>query len=302
MHVRHLETARALVQTPSGDVGYLDIGPNAGTAGRAALFVHGVATNAHLWGRAIEQLAPDYRCVAIDLPLHGRSPARPDQDLTISGLADLVAEFCAALDLTSIDLVANDTGGAIAQVFAARNPERLHTFTLTNCECHDNVPPPAFAPTVELAKAGALAPSAPALLADIAVARDTVFAMGYEGPAYLSDEDTRGFLEPVIGTEQRARQFEQMLAQLEPSALLAAEPALSQLDVPTQVLWGNADAFFETKWAYYLRDLIAGAEEVVEIEGARLFWPDERGPELAAHLRRHWDAVDRTTNERRRAL
>jgi len=32
-----------------------------------------------------------------------------------------------------------------------------------------------------------------------------------------------------------------------------------------------------------------GATDVVEIDGARLLFPDERAPELTAALRRHWD-------------
>lgn len=51
-------------------------------------------------------------------------------------------EFCDALELTDVDLVAKDTGGAITQLFATGNPERLHTPTPTNCEAHDNLPPP----------------------------------------------------------------------------------------------------------------------------------------------------------------
>ena len=35
---------------------------------------------------------------------------------------------------------------------------------------------------------------------------------------------------------------------------------------------------------------IPGATDVVEIDGARLFFPDERAAELTAALRRHWDA------------
>ena len=53
----------------------------------------------------------------------------------------VVADCCDALELAQVDLIANDTGGAIAQVFAAGNPDRLHTLTLTNCEAHDNLPP-----------------------------------------------------------------------------------------------------------------------------------------------------------------
>ena len=37
-------------------------------------------------------------------------------------------------------------------------------------------------------------------------------------------------------------------------------------------------------------DTIPGATEVVEIDGGRLFFPDERAGELTAALRRHWEA------------
>ena len=51
---------------------------------------------------------------------------------------------------------------------------------------------------------------------------------------------------------------------------------------------GTGDVFFKPKWAYWLRDTIPGVTEVVEIEGARLFLPDERADELVFHLSRHW--------------
>jgi pimeloyl-ACP methyl ester carboxylesterase len=72
--------------------------------------------------------------------------------------------------------------------------------------------------------------------------------------------------------------------------LLAAEPALARLQVPTLIVWGTGDKFFRPKWAYWLRDTIPGAVDVVEIEGARLFLPDERATEFTAALRRHCDA------------
>ena len=60
--------------------------------------------------------------------------------------------------------------------------------------------------------------------------------------------------------------------------------------MPTLIVWGTGDRFFHRKWAYWLRDTIPGATEVVEIAGARLFFPDERAAEFTAALRRHWDA------------
>src|SRR5262249_44953141 len=114
---------------------------------------------------------------------------------------------------------------------------------------------------------------------------------------HLSLEMVRAFLEPVLGSPDKAKQFERMLSLLEPHDLLAAEPALAQLTVPTLVVWGTDDVFFDVRWAYWLRDTIPGVREVVELPGARLFFPDERAAELATHVVRHWTeyAPERTT-------
>jgi pimeloyl-ACP methyl ester carboxylesterase len=270
------------VQTRSGEMAYADVGE-----GRVALFVHGVGTNGHLWRNVIGALSedPGRRCIAIDLPLHGATP--PRQDYSLPALAEAIEDFCAALELTGIDLVANDTGGAIAQVFAARNPERLRTFTLTNCDTHDNLPPEQFKATVELAERGELAP----LLATggLDVARASLGA-GYERPDALSDETLRSFIDPISRTPERAREFERLLVSLRAADLLDAEPALRKLDVPTLVVWGTGDEFFELSWAHWLGETIPGVTEVIEIAGAKLFFPDERAADLVPHLRRHWAA------------
>ena len=66
----------------------------------------------------------------------------------------MLEELCEGLGLTQVDVVANDTGGAVAQVFAACHPGRIRTLTLTNCDVHDNFPPEPFKPFVALAESG----------------------------------------------------------------------------------------------------------------------------------------------------
>ncbi len=283
--MERLDKHRSQVDTRSGPASYVDTGG----PGRAVLFVHGVGTSSHLWRNVIDQLDGQRRCLAVDLPLHGRTPAAADQDFSLPGLARFVADFCDALELTGIDLVANDTGGAIAQVFAARHPERLHTLTLTNCETHNNLPPKALLPTVLLARMGLYARIAPRMMRDIPRARRRVFRLVYQDVANLPDEVARAWLEPTLGTAAAARQSQRLLTSLHARDLLAIEPALARLQVPTLIVWGTSDIFFRRKWAYWLRDTIPGATEVVEIEGARLFFPDERATEFTAALRRHWD-------------
>jgi pimeloyl-ACP methyl ester carboxylesterase len=106
------------VQTRSGPASCIDTGG----PGRAALFVHGVDTSSYLWRYVIGQLGGQRRCVAVDLSPHRHTPAAADQDFLLPALARFLADCCEAPDLTDVDLVANDTGGAIAQVFAAGHP------------------------------------------------------------------------------------------------------------------------------------------------------------------------------------
>jgi pimeloyl-ACP methyl ester carboxylesterase len=286
MQLPELDEHRHSAATRSGEISYLDIG-----AGPVALFVHGIASNAYLWRHVIGAVAAQRRCIALDLPLHGQSPVTAEQDLSLAALAAGLEDFCAALGLTGIDLVANDTGGAIAQIFAARQPGRLATFTLTNCDTQNDMPPDAFKPLIELAAAGQLAPTAVALLADLDAAAQASFASVYEHLDLMDRDVIRSYLEPCFGTLERARHFERLLTSLDAGDLRAVEPQLKELTVPTLMVWGTGDTFFDVSTAYWLRDTIPGATGVVTVDGARLFFPEERPMDLVPHLERHWAAA-----------
>ena len=66
----------------------------------------------------------------------------------------MVAELCDSLGLGQVDLVGNDTGGAVAQIFAAQHPELIRSLTLTNTDTEGNFPPPESVPVVEAARRG----------------------------------------------------------------------------------------------------------------------------------------------------
>ena len=70
--------------------------------------------------------------------------------------ANMLREFLDALKIDRVDLVGNDSGGGIAQIFAALHPERVRSLTLTDGDTHDNWPPEAFKPFLEMAAAGGL--------------------------------------------------------------------------------------------------------------------------------------------------
>ncbi|MGH3248208.1 MAG: alpha/beta fold hydrolase [Trebonia sp.] len=281
MDVSTFNSHRRTLDTPAGAIASTELG-----SGPVALFVHGIGTSGLLWRQVIEALSDTSRCIAIDLPLHGGTPAR--DDMSVAALAQVVADLCDGLGLTRVDLVGNDTGGAVAQVFAARHPDLIRSFTLTNCDCEGNFPPPEFAPVVELARQGALAAGLAAIVADPASWGTSALGSGYQHPDQVPDEVWRANLTPVGGTIERARDFERLLAALDPADLDAVSEPLRALDAPTLLVWGTGDAAFGIKWAYQLRDMIPGAREVIEVDGAKVFFPEERPGDLIPHLRRHW--------------
>ncbi len=287
MNISEFEAHRRTVKTPVGDLSYVDVGE-----GPAALFVHGVFANAHLWRNVIAEVQGEQRCIAIDLPAHGHTVSEESWDLSLAGLAAAVLAVCDSLGLDQVDVVANDTGGAVAQIFVANHPARVRSLALTNCDTQGNTPPPNFAPVVDLARQGGLADFVKRSAADLGLARSNAgFALTYERIAEVPDEQLHAYLAPLAESDHRARELERCVAQLDDAPLLAIEPLLKQLHVPTLLVWGNGDPFFGLEWAEWLRDTIPGANEIVEVEGARLFFPDERPGDLAPHLLRHWKAA-----------
>ena len=148
------------VETPSGRISYASAG-----SGPVALFVHGAVLNKHLWRHQLTGLSDIRRCIAVDLLAHGDTEIEPDQDVSVTANAKMLKEVLDALKIDQVDLVGNDSGGGIAQIFAALNPERVRTLSLTNCDTHDNWPPEAFKPFVDMVRAGGLRDTLNAMLA-----------------------------------------------------------------------------------------------------------------------------------------
>jgi len=277
---------RHSVETPSGRISYLDQG-----AGPVALFVHGVLLNGYLWRHQLAHLSDLRRCIALDLLAHGDTEIAPDQDVSVTANAKMIEEFLDALDVDRVDLVGNDSGGGIAQIFAARNPERLRSLTLTDCDAHDNWPPEAFKPFLAMAAAGGLRGTLAAMLADKSVYRSAqALGPAYEVPSLMTDDSIEVYLSPHLRTEQRTRDFQRFLAAFDSRHTLAIEAKLKALKVPTLIVWGTDDVYFDVKWARWLAETIPGTRRRVELKDARIFFPEERWAEFNRELRAHWQA------------
>jgi pimeloyl-ACP methyl ester carboxylesterase len=278
---------RAKLLTPSGTIAYLEQG-----AGPVALFVHGVLLNSYLWRHQLSGLSDIRRCIAPDLLAHGETEAAPGQDLSVTANAEMLAQLLDALEIDQVDLVGNDSGGGIAQIFAARHPERVRSLTLTDCDTHDNWPPEAFKPFLAMAAAGGLPEALAAMVDDKSVYRSPgALGPAYERPEEVSDETINTYLTPHLRTPQRIRDLERFLAAFDPSHTMAVEPLLSRLTAPTFIGWGTDDVYFGLEWGDWLARTIPGMRRHIRFEGARIFFPEERWREFNRELRSHWGEV-----------
>jgi len=279
----HPELITRRVETPLGRISYAEAG-----SGPVALFVHGVLLSKHLWRHQLEGLADIRRCIAVDLLAHGDTKIGPDQDVSVTANANMLREFLDALKIDQVDLIGNDSGGGISQIFAALNPDRVRTLTLTNSDVHDNWPPEAFKPFVEMTIAGGLRDTLNALLADKALYQSPgALGPGYERPEHISDQDIEIYLRPHLRSEQRTRDLQRFVAAFDNKHTVAVESKLRQLNAPTLIVWGTDDVYFPVKWAHWLAKTIPGAKPPVELPGARIFFPEERSETFNQLLRRH---------------
>jgi pimeloyl-ACP methyl ester carboxylesterase len=265
-------------------VGFVDVGD-----GPVALFVHGIFLSSYLWRHVIDQVRADRRCIAIDLVGHGATTAGDGVAFSMRSQAALAVAMLDRLGINQVDLVGNDTGGGVCQVIAAHHPERLRSLTLTNCDVHDNWPPDALGTVQTIAEQRAVAAVAAMMVADHDLARAPEgLGSGYQHPELISADAIAAFASPLANDAERAQLIEDFLISPDVTELTDLKERLATLDVPTAVVWGDADIFFATDWAVWLRDLIPGCDEVTWLTGAKLFFPDDRAHDLVPVLREHW--------------
>lgn len=275
------------VQTRSGLISYTEQG-----TGPVALFVHGVLLNSYLWRHQLEGLSDIRRCIAVDLLAHGDTEITANQDVSVTANAKMLKEFLDALKIDQVDLVGNDSGGGIAQIFAALYPERVRTLTLTDCDTHDNWPPEAFKPFLAMAAAGGLHGTLDAMLADKNTYRaPQALGPAYEHPEQVSDDTIEKYLRPFLRSDQRTLDLQRFLAAFDNKHTLAVEDRLKTLKGPTLIVWGTDDVYFDVKWSHWLADNIPGTQRRVEFKGARIFFPEERWQDFNKELRAHWQAA-----------
>jgi len=283
---KRFHASRRFVQTSFGRIAYVERG-----RGEAALFLHGFPLNSFQWRGALDRLSPYRRCIAPDFLGLGYTEVAEGQSVAPDAQVVMLIALLDSLGIARVDLVGSDSGGAVAQLFVTRHPERVRTLLLTNCDTEHESPPAAMQPVIALSHEGKfvdqwLAP----WLADKRLARSPqgIGGMCFANPADPTDEAIDCYFRPLVSSPRRKALVHAYAIALEHNPLQDIGPALRRCQVPARIVWGVDDTIFSIAGAEYLDKTLGHSLGVRRLANAKLFYPEERPDVIAEEAKKLW--------------
>jgi pimeloyl-ACP methyl ester carboxylesterase len=258
------------IELSAGTIEYQDTGD-----GPALVLLHGLMMDASLWDEPIADLSADHRCVAPTLPLGAhRHAMHADADLSLPGIARLVAEFLDRLDLHDVTLAGNDTGGALVQLLMCDGAARVGRVVLVSCDAFDNFPPGLTGKTLMLAGKLPIAFGWLTMRGDAATAR---------------------WMKPVMSQPGIRRDAVRTLraAAADTQLLLAAAECLPGFNRPALVVWASGDRVMPPEHGRRLAELLPNGQ-LSEIDDSYTLIPLDQPARLAQIIREFTHASDTT--------
>jgi pimeloyl-ACP methyl ester carboxylesterase len=209
-------------------------------------------------------------------------PVRVDADLSLPGLADIVADFLEEMALEDVVIVANDTGGAVAQWLVGHRASRVGALVLTSCDAFERFPP---RPQLYL-KPAARVPGALLVVAHAVRfrwAQRTPFAYGWTTRSPMPVEVMRSYTRPIRTVPGVRRDLARLLRAVDTRYTFDAAEALRGFDKPALVVWAEEDKLFPRAHGQRLAELLPqGRFELMP--RSRTFIPEEQPERLAERI------------------
>ncbi|MCR6488007.1 alpha/beta hydrolase [Amycolatopsis sp. OK19-0408] len=261
----------------AGTVEYTDTGG----PGPVLVFVHGLLMDGTLWDGVTASLT-GYRCVVPTLPLGAhRQPMREDADLSLPGIAVLLAELLERLDLREVTLVGVDTGGALVQLLMATGDARVSRVVLGSCDAFDNFPPGLTGKTLFLT--GKLSPGLFGLFMQqmrVRAVRRLPIAFGWL--TKRGDAVSAAWLRPLLSQAGVRRDTVRALRAFaaDPGVLQEVAERLPGFDRPALVVWAGEDRVMPLEHGKRLTALLPKGK-LVEVEDSYTLLPLDQPVEFA---------------------
>jgi 2-hydroxymuconate-semialdehyde hydrolase len=237
------------------------------------LLVHGIPDASDSWNSIAAELGCTHPIYAVDLAGYGYS-GRPDEyDVSLSAQANYLLELLDKLGLERVVIVGHDIGGGIAQIVAARQPQRIDRLVLINSVVEDNWP----VLEMRLLRIPLLSYAALTLMEK--PMWQHVLHKGFFNADLVTDEMLHRYQHWYQGSPGRQRLIRNAQA-LNNADLTSVTQAIRAVPAPTLILWGREDHYLDPALAQTLCQSLRRCQFVF-VERAGHFVLDEQ-PQVVA--------------------
>lgn len=253
---QYANASSRFVTLPSGAVAHVRDQGN--KSGQTIVLVHGMNGFLDLWEPWVARLGKEFRIVTLDLPGHGLTISAPTEDFSPESLTAFVDEVVVALNLRDIVVGGNSLGGEMAWIYAIHHPEKIRGLVLLDS---GGLP---FDESVDLPVAFQLAqtPFVNKLMHYVTPrsAVEDIFKDVFWDDQLITSEmiDQTHRLMLVEGNREATVKIFQVF---QPEATLIDR--MSEITVPTLILWGAEDTLIPVQFAARFDDLIPNSKVVV---------------------------------------
>lgn len=265
------------------DLAYRDLG-----SGEPVVFFHGWS-GAHSWDRVVERVMQDHRVIVVETLGISDSRAPLSADYGLPAQAARARGLLSALEIPAAHIVSNDTGSAIAQIFAARWPQVTKSLVLSDFHAAGGFPAAQVARLRRLMRLPGGTRLITGLLRFAPLARS---GQGFRHMVFdrelLTRERLAAYLAPLAGSRERRSRLKRFTLALDKADLDAVAHLLARLTVPTLIIWGADDRYTSPSWGKRLYDEIPGARRLELIPFAGISCHEERPDLFAALLADFW--------------
>lgn len=222
--------------------------------GPPVVLCHGTPWSSFVWRSTIEALLTDRTVYVWDMVGYGQSD-KPDGDVSLRAQGELLAALIEHWHLEAPDIVAHDVGGAVSLRAHLLHGVAVRSFLLADVVALRPWGSPFFRLVGEHPEVFAALP--PNL--HEALLREYIAGASGSG---LPTEVLDALVAPWLDDGQAA--FYRQIAQADERFTAEIEPHYGEIDVPTLIVWGDADEWIPVDRAERLAAAIPGsAVEIV---------------------------------------
>ena len=225
-----LTSLEHVFQAEDGPIAYARFG-----AGEPLILVHGIPSRAHLWRKVAPHLSDKFEVFLFDMAGYGQSSWSDGRDLRLRAHARNLAALCRHWGVARPHFVGHDFGGAT--VLGAHLVEGVEIASLTVID------PVALTPWgTPYARLVNASPDVFRQLPDYVLRAIAAAHLRTATVHPLSEAEMQPYLDQWDGETGR-RAYVDHMAQFDPAFTDDMKPLYGNIAAPTQILWGEQDAW-----------------------------------------------------------